>query len=107
MLAYVHEPIISVCCLNTIAEGLWLVSKELVECSKLILIVAMALISLVVLLQSCISICVLALVAAITACHASGGGGGGGRSGFGVVRVGGAILKRLTSISTLTDKYRS
>ena len=38
MLAYVHEPIISVCCLNTIAEGLWLVSKELVECSKVILI---------------------------------------------------------------------
>ncbi len=34
MLAYVHEPIISICCLNTIAEGLWLVSKELVECSK-------------------------------------------------------------------------
>ena len=49
MLAYVHEPIISVCCLNTIAEGLWLVSKELVECSKLILIVAMAMIPLVAL----------------------------------------------------------
>ena len=48
---------------------------------------------------------VFALVAAIIACHASGGGGGGGGSGFGVVRVGGAILKRLTSISTLTDKY--
>ena len=47
MLAYVHEPIISVCCLNTIAEGLWLVSKELVECSKLILIVAMTLVPLV------------------------------------------------------------
>ena len=46
-----------------------------------------------------------ALVAAITACHASGGGGGGGGSGFGVVRIGGAILKRLTSISTLIDKY--
>ena len=51
--------------------------------------------------------CVFALVAAITACHASGGGGGGGGSGFGVVRVGGAILKRLTSISILTDKYLS
>ena len=51
MLAYVHEPIISVCCLNTIAEGLWLVSKELVECSKLILIVAMALVPLVALLK--------------------------------------------------------
>ena len=38
MLAHVHAPIISVCCLNTIAEGLWLVSKELVECSKVILI---------------------------------------------------------------------
>ena len=45
--------------------------------------------------------CVFALVAAITACHASGGGGGGGGSGFGVVRVGGAILKRLTTISTM------
>ena len=51
MLAYVHEPIISVCCLNTIAEGLWLVSEELVECSKLILIVAMTLVSLVALLK--------------------------------------------------------
>jgi len=48
---------------------------------------------------------VFALVAAITACHASGGGGGGGGSGFGVVRLGGAILKRLTSISTLIDEY--
>ena len=45
--------------------------------------------------------CVFALVAAITACHASGGGGGGGGLGFGVVRVGGAILNRLTTISTL------
>ena len=51
MLAYVHEPIISVCCLNIIAEGLWLVSKELVECSKLILIVALALVPLVALLK--------------------------------------------------------
>ena len=47
---------------------------------------------------------VFALVAAITACHASGGGGGGGGSGFGVVRVGGAILKRVATISTLIDK---
>ena len=50
---------------------------------------------------------VFALVAAITACHASGGGGGGGGSGFRVVRVGGAILKRLTSVSILTDKYEA
>ena len=49
--------------------------------------------------------CVFAFLAAITACHASGGGGGGGGLGFGVVRVGGAILKRLTTISTLIDKY--
>ena len=41
MLAYVHEPIVSISCHNTIAEGLWLVSKELVECSKVILIVAL------------------------------------------------------------------
>ena len=46
MLADIHEPIISVCCLDTVTEGLWLVSEELVECSKLILIVAMALIFL-------------------------------------------------------------
>ena len=49
MLADIHEPIISVCCLNTVAEGLWLISEELVECSKLILIVAMAMIPLVAL----------------------------------------------------------
>ena len=51
MLADIHEPIISVCCFDTVTEGLWLVCEELVECSKLILIVAMALISLVALLQ--------------------------------------------------------
>ena len=51
--------------------------------------------------------CVFALVAAITACHASEGGGGGGGLGFGVVRVGGAILKRLTTISTLTDNIEA
>ena len=51
MLADIHEPIISICCLNTIAEGLWLVSKELVECSKVILIVALALVPLVAFLK--------------------------------------------------------
>ena len=51
MLADIHEPIISVCCLDTVTEGLWLVCEELVECSKLILIVAMAMIPLVALLQ--------------------------------------------------------
>ena len=51
MLANIHEPIISVCCLDTIAEGLWLVCEELVQCSKLILIVAMAMIPLIVLLK--------------------------------------------------------
>ena len=38
MLAQVHKPIVSISCLNTIAESLWPVSKELVECSKVILI---------------------------------------------------------------------
>ena len=82
MLTQIHKPIVSIGCLSTITESLWPVSKELVECSKLILIVAMALICLVALCKSCISICVLALVAAITACHAFGGGGGGGGLGF-------------------------
>ena len=31
MLAQIHEPIVSIGCLNTIAESLWPVSKELVE----------------------------------------------------------------------------
>src|SRR3954469_11530679 len=31
MLADIHEPIIGVCGLDTVAEGLWLISKELVE----------------------------------------------------------------------------
>src|SRR3954468_5175203 len=31
MLAYVHEPVIGVCGLDTVAEGLWLISKELIE----------------------------------------------------------------------------
>ena len=53
MLAQIHEPIVSISCLNTIAEGLWLVSKELVECSKVILIVALvALIRLIALLKN-------------------------------------------------------
>ena len=53
MLAQLHEPIVSISCLNTIAEGLWLVSKELVECSKVILIVALvALVRLIALLKN-------------------------------------------------------
>ena len=36
MLADVHEPIISVCCHDTVTEGLWLVCEELVECSNAI-----------------------------------------------------------------------
>ena len=51
MLADIHEPIISVCSLDTVTKGLWLVSEELVECSKLILIVAMTLVPLVALLM--------------------------------------------------------
>ena len=51
MFADIHEPIISVCGLDTVTEDLWLVCEELVECSKLILIVAMAMIPLVALLQ--------------------------------------------------------
>ena len=59
MLAYVHEPIISVSCLNTIAEGLWLVSKELVECSKVILIVALvALVALLKKLHDQLRVCI-------------------------------------------------
>ena len=51
MFADIHEPIISVCGLDTVTEGLRLVCEELVEGSKLSLIVAIALISLVALLQ--------------------------------------------------------
>ena len=51
MLADIHEPIISVCGLDIVTEGLRLVCEELVEGSKLSLIVALALISLVALLQ--------------------------------------------------------
>ena len=53
MLTQVHEPIVSISCLNTIAESLWPVSKELVECSKVILIVALVpLVALIVLLEN-------------------------------------------------------
>ena len=82
MLADIHEPIISVCCLDRVTEGLWLVCEELVECSKLILIVAMALISLVALLQELHKHMCVGVVAAMTACLASGCGGGGGGGGF-------------------------
>ena len=51
MLAQIHKPIVSIGCLNTIAESLWPVSKELVECSKVILIVALILVCLVALVQ--------------------------------------------------------
>ena len=52
MLAQIHKPIVSIGCLNTIAESLWPVSKELVECSKVILIVALvALVRLVALFE--------------------------------------------------------
>ena len=44
-----HEPIVSVCGLDTVTEGLRLVCEELIEGSKLSLIVALALISLVAL----------------------------------------------------------
>ena len=53
MLAQIHEPIVSISCLNTIVESLWPVSKELVECSKVILIVALvALVRLIALLKN-------------------------------------------------------
>ena len=53
MLAQIHEPIVSISCLNTIAESLWPVSKELVECSKVILIVALVpLVALITLLEN-------------------------------------------------------
>ena len=51
MFADIHEPIVGVCGLDTVTERLQLVCEELVEGSKLSLIVAMALISLVALLQ--------------------------------------------------------
>jgi hypothetical protein len=51
MFADIHEPIIRICGLDTVTTGIRLVCEELVEGSKLSLIVAMALISLVALLQ--------------------------------------------------------
>ena len=80
MFVDIHEPIISVCGLDTVTEGLWLVCEELVEGSKLSLIVAMALISLVALLQELHK----HLRVGIGGGHdgGSGGGGGGGGSGF-------------------------
>ena len=58
VLADIHEPIISVYCLDTVAEGLLLVSEELVECSKLILIVAMALVALLQELHDQLRVCI-------------------------------------------------
>ena len=58
MLADIHKPIINVCCLDTIAEGLWFVSEELVECSKLILIVVMALVVLLQNLHDQLRVCI-------------------------------------------------
>ena len=53
MLAQIHKPIVSIGCLNTIAESLWPVSKELVECSKVILIAALIpLVALIALLEN-------------------------------------------------------
>ena len=53
MLAQIHKPIVSIGCLNTIAESLWPISKELVECSKVILIVALVpLVALIALLEN-------------------------------------------------------
>src|SRR3954469_22442695 len=49
VLVDVHEPIIGVCGLDTVAESLRLICKELIEGSKMRLIVALALISLITL----------------------------------------------------------
>src|SRR3954471_8566580 len=49
MLADVHESIIGVCGLDTVAKGLWLISKELIDGSEVRLIVSLALISLITL----------------------------------------------------------
>src|SRR3954467_6732777 len=49
MLVDVNEPIIGISGLDTVAEGLWLISKELIESSKVLLIVALALIPLITL----------------------------------------------------------
>ena len=83
MFADIHEPIISVCGLDTVTEGLWLVCEELVEGSKLRLIVALALIylvalPLVALLQELQKHLSVGVGGCHEACHASVGGGGGG-----------------------------
>ena len=53
MLAQIHKPIVSIGCLNTIAESLWPVSKELVECSKVIPIASLIpLVALIALLKN-------------------------------------------------------
>src|SRR3954465_14844575 len=49
MLVDVDEPIIGICGVDTVAEGLWLISKELIESSEVLLIVALALIPLITL----------------------------------------------------------
>src|SRR3954464_3191678 len=49
MLVDVDEPIIGICGLDTVTEGLWLISKELIEGSEVLLIVALALIPLITL----------------------------------------------------------
>ena len=80
LFADIHEPIVNVCGLDTVTERHPLVCEELVEGSKLNLIVAMALISLVTLLQELHK----HLRVGIGGGHdgGSGGGGGGGGSGF-------------------------
>ena len=49
MFADIHEPVVGVCGLDTVTEGLRLVCEELIEGGKLRLIAALALISLVAL----------------------------------------------------------
>lgn len=83
MLVDVHEPIIVICGLGTVAERLRLICEKLLEGSEVRLIVASALISLIALplgaflqeLQNHLSI---GVGGSMIACHASGGGGGGG-----------------------------
>lgn len=62
MLAQIHKPIVSIGCLNTIAESLWPVSKELVQCSKVTLIAALipltALIALLENLHDQLCVCI-------------------------------------------------
>ena len=87
MLVDIHEPIIGVCGLDTVAERLWLICKELVEGGKLRLIielpltliplVALTMVALLQELQKHLSV-------GVGGCHESlpcprGGGGGGAR----------------------------